>query len=229
MRIRPTPSPRAVALALTLIPAIAASPPAAAGAQTTSTAAAPTEPGTVMEKALESRVKGGEDASVVVFEIADFQCPYCGQFARTVARELDAAYVETGKVQWVFVNLPLHTHPLAWLAAEAALCAGVAGDRFWPMHDRLFEEQQAWSGLTDPTARFAGYAESLGVPGEAYRTCVDRDQVATLILQDVGSVVGARIDGTPTFIIMKDGQVIQRLVGVHPFEDWKKVLDEALK
>ena len=183
----------------------------------------------ILQRALESRTKGDADAGVVVFEIADFQCPYCATFSRTVAPAVDERYVETGKVQWVFVNMPLHTHPLAWHAAEAALCAGVAGGKFWPMHDRLFEEQQAWGRAADPGARFTALARELDVPMAAYRKCVDEDQVASLILQDVGSAVSARVDGTPTFIVMKGQQVVQRLVGVHSPEEWSRILDGALE
>ena len=181
-----------------------------------------------LERALESRSKGGESASVVVFEIADFQCPYCARFAADVAPALDEKYVETDRIQWVFVNLPLHTHPLAWHAAEAALCAGVAGGQFWPMHDRLFEEQDRWESADDPHAMFAQYAADLGVPGDAFGTCTADDEVASLILQDMGSAISAGITGTPTFIVMKDQQVVDQVVGVRTVEEWSETLDEAL-
>lgn len=181
-----------------------------------------------VERALESRARGREDASVVVFEIADFQCPYCATFATSIAPRLHERYVDRGDVQWVFVNLPLHTHPLAWRAAEAALCAGAAGDQFWPMHDRLFAEQEAWGGAADPGARFAEYARELGVPAAAFATCTRDDQVAALILQDLGSAISAGITGTPTFIVMKDQQVLERFVGLRSYEEWARVLDGAL-
>jgi protein-disulfide isomerase len=183
----------------------------------------------VLERALESRAKGGEAAGVVVFEIADFQCPYCAQFAARIAPELDALYVEPGRIQWVFVNLPLHNHPRAWHAAEAALCAGVAGDRFWPMHDRLFADQDAWGGAADPAPLFARYAAELGVPADAFRACTVGDQVAALIIQDLGSAVSAGVTGTPTFIVMKDGQVVERIVGLRSVEEWSEILDGALQ
>jgi protein-disulfide isomerase len=182
----------------------------------------------VIERALESRAKGDPSAAVVVFEVADFQCPYCAQFALTVGQELDRKYVRTGQVQWVFVNLPLHTHRVAWVAAEAALCAGVAGDLFWPMHERLFAEQRRWSVMDNPGPFFARLARELGVAEQEYTACVTQDQVAPLILQDFGSAIGAGITGTPTFIVMRGDEVVERLVGIQSLAEWSRILDRAL-
>jgi protein-disulfide isomerase len=201
-----------------------------AGLAAPTPAQAQTSPAPVndMQRALESRTKGDDSATVVVFEIADFQCPYCAQFAADVAPELHEKYVTSGQVQWVFVNLPMHNHPLAWHAAEAALCAGAAGDGFWPMHDRLFAEQEEWAGSDDPQAMFAGYAADLGIPADAFQACTREDRVASLIIQDLGSAISAGITGTPTFIIMKDEQVVNRLVGVKSVEEWSEALEGAL-
>ena len=198
-------------------------------APVTASAQAPSEAGSVLERALESRSKGGDSAAIVVFEIADFQCPYCARFATDVAPALHEKYVSDGRVQWVFVNLPMHTHPLAWHAAEAALCAGVAGNAFWPMHDRLFAEQENWAAADDPGAHFADYAADLGVPEAEFEACTEDDQVASLILQDLGSVVSAGITGTPTFIVMKGQQVVERVVGLQSVERWSELLDGALE
>jgi protein-disulfide isomerase len=183
----------------------------------------------LLERAVESRAKGDPGAEVVVFEVADFQCPYCARFASTVGKELDRKYVQTGRVQWVFVNLPLHTHRLAWVAAKSALCAGAVGDAFWPMHDRLFAEQRRWTTMDHPGPYFAALAKELGAPEEEYAACVAEDRVAPLILEDFGSAVSAGITGTPTFIIMKGQDVVERLVGIHPAEEWSRILDGALQ
>jgi protein-disulfide isomerase len=213
----------ALTLLATCAVALALAAPVAAVAQSTA------PPGNVLERALESRAKGGDSARVVVFEIADFQCPYCAQFAADVAPALNEKYVDTGRVQWVFVNLPLYSHPLAWHAAEAALCAGVAGDAFWPMHDRLFAEQETWTASDDPQARFAEYAADLGVPADGFRSCTADDEVAAVILQDLGSAVSAGISGTPTFIILKGQEVVDQIVGLRSVEDWSEILDGALQ
>lgn len=202
---------------------------AVAAAAAAQSAPAQSSASTALDQALESRTKGSADAAVVVFEVADFQCPYCARFAEEIAPAVHEKYVDSGQVQWVFVNLPLHTHPLAWHAAEAALCAGVAGDRFWPMHDRLFAEQESWGSADDPQALFADYAAELGVPEAAYRSCTTNDDVASLILQDLGSVVSAGITGTPTFIILREEEVVDQIVGVRSVEEWSTILDAALE
>jgi len=178
----------------------------------------------LLERAGMSRAKGQKGAAVVVMEISDFQCPYCGRFAREVYPRIDSAYVMTGKVQWVFVNLPLPNHANAWLAAEAALCAGGSGASFWAMHDRLFQEQAEWSGLSDPASVFRRYAQQAGAKLASYDACVAGDRTATLVLRDVLYGAAARISGTPAFIINND----QPMVGVKDFEEWKRLLDAAL-
>src|SRR5215218_10798338 len=84
-------------------------------------------PDSVLGRAARSREKGPADARVTVVEISDFQCPYCRQFYEQTYHRFDSAYVKTGKVHMVYVNLPLPMHAQAFSAAKAALCAGAQG------------------------------------------------------------------------------------------------------
>ncbi|HUF12518.1 MAG TPA: thioredoxin domain-containing protein [Longimicrobiales bacterium] len=185
--------------------------------------AAPPTIDEVLEAAAMARARGAEGAPVVVFEIADFQCPYCARFAEDVFPHIDSAYVRTGLVQWVYVNLPLPAHREAWGAAEAALCAGAVSGRFWPMHDLLYARQDEWSGAVDAPRRFEAYAREAGVDTEAYDLCVADDRVAPLIVQDVLGASAAQIAGTPTFIVNRESKV----VGLRTFEEWREILDAA--
>ena len=166
----------------------------------------------LLRQASLSRAKGSDEAPVLVYEVADFQCPYCARFSREVFPSLDSAYVQTGKVQWVFVNLPLPSHPRAWSAAKAALCAGAVADRFWAIQGRLFEAQQEWSMAEDPFELFERYVTEADVPTEPYRRCM-------LFASS------ARISGTPTFIIDREEVV----VGYRSFEEWREILDARLE
>ena len=177
------------------------------------------------ERAATSRVKGNADAGVVVFEFADFQCPYCARFAREVYPRIDSAYVKTGKIQWIFVNLPLPNHPNAWAAAEAAMCAGAASEKFWQMHDKLFLQQAEWAQVAEPGPLMTKYAREAGVAMEPYQACVANDKIASLLIRDVLYASNVRVSGTPAFIINND----PIFVGMKSFEEWKELLEAALK
>lgn len=82
-------------------------------------------------------LKGSKSAKVVMIVYSDFECPFCGRFAREILPELERRYVATGEVAFVFHHLPLAFHPLATQAAVSAECAGQQG-RFWEAHDLLF-------------------------------------------------------------------------------------------
>ncbi|MGH7477420.1 MAG: thioredoxin domain-containing protein [Longimicrobiales bacterium] len=210
---------RFMGLALvTLISTITAAP-LMAQAQPTTT------PASLRERAEASRAKGAASAPVLVYEIADFQCPYCSRFARDVFPSIDAEYVKTGRVKWVFVNLPLPSHAHGWAAAEAALCAGAVADRFWQFHDRLFADQNEWTDTPDPTPHFAAYARDLEIPADAFLSCIQRDAVALLILEDVIAAATSQVTGTPAFVIDNQDMV----VGLKSIEEWRALLDRALR
>ncbi|MGH7483276.1 MAG: DsbA family protein [Longimicrobiales bacterium] len=194
-----------------------------AAAQSTEASAARAP--SVRERAEMSRAKGAADAPVLVYEIADFQCPYCARFARDVFPTIDTEYVKTGRVRWVFVNLPLPSHPFGWAAAEAALCAGAAGNGFWALHDRLYGRQAEWTAGPDPTPHFIAYAREAGVPIEPFLQCMQRDAVALLILEDVLSAAASQVTGTPTFVV--DNQEL--VVGLKSIEEWRELLERALE
>src|SRR2546430_9950356 len=61
--------------------------------------------------ALAARTRGRSDARVTVYEMSDFQCPYCREFALGTLPLLEREYVQAGKAPFVYINLPLSTVP----------------------------------------------------------------------------------------------------------------------
>lgn len=85
----------------------------------------------------DDHARGPQDAALTVIEYGDFQCPYCAR-AHAALTELSQEL----NLRLVFRHLPpAHLHPLAELAAEATEAAA-AQERFWPMHDVLYERQR---------------------------------------------------------------------------------------
>ena len=149
----------------------------------------------------EARTKGSADAPVTILELSDFQCPYCLTFFNDYWPTIKRDYIDTGKVKFTFWNLPLISlHPNAAEAHEYAMCAA-AQDRFWDMHDGLFQTQQAWSPMRDPTPHFISLTEQLELDQTALKQCVDTGAVRGLIADEVQAATRNRLTGTPTFII----------------------------
>src|SRR2546425_754568 len=108
------------------------------------------------------RAKGRPGAPVTVYEMSDFQCPYCKAFALATLPLLEREYVTSGRVRFVYINLPLPSlHANATAAAEAALCAA-RQHKFWPMHDLLFRHQDGWAKLADPRPMLLALGDSAG-------------------------------------------------------------------
>lgn len=142
---------------------------------------------------------GSPDAPVVVREFADYQCPACGRFS-DASRKLKEQYVETGKVRFVYFDLPLQQHQNAMPAALAARCAGDQ-DAYWTMHDRLFDSQTEWSGSGDPVATFSRYAEDLGLEERRFRRCMTTELHREKVEQSRRVAMQLRVTSTPTVLV----------------------------
>lgn len=150
---------------------------------------------------LTARTKGSPRAPVVVYEMADFQCPACREFALTTLPTLDHDYVQSGKVRWVFVNFPLTSiHKNAVAAAQVAMCAA-RQNRFWPVHDLLYRHQLEWAPLDDPGAALLALADSAGVKHDSLAACVSSHATIEAIQQDAQGSVRAGANATPSFYV----------------------------
>ena len=166
--------------------------------------------------------KGNPKASVVIQEYSSYQCPYCERFFSGTYTDLMAQYVETGKAMYVFNDFPLDGQPQSPKAAEAANCAGEVGgaQAFWEMHDRLFERQQEWSGRSNATDIFKGYAADLGVEQTIFDDCLDSGRTAAHVQGDSSEGASRGVRGTPTFFIND-----QALVGAQPIGAFASMID----
>ena len=160
----------------------------------------PTGPAQASDAAA-SRSMGRPDAPVTVYEMADFQCPACRMFAVTVLPTLEREYIETGKVRWVFVNLPLTSiHPNAVAAAEVAMCAARQG-RFWEMHDALYKQQDDWAKLPQPRSTLITLAQRAGADRAKLVACLEEGGARREVELDAQRAARTGAHATPSFYI----------------------------
>jgi len=173
---------------------------------------------------LESRSKGSAKAPVTVYEMSDFQCPYCRQFALETFPQLDRAYIATGKVHWIFINFPLTSiHPHAAAAAQVALCAANQKG-FWRMHDLLFRNQEHWADQQEPGPFFLSLADSAGLAKPAMLACLQAPETANAVQADAEGAARSGAHSTPTFYI--EGGLLE---GAQPVAVFRQVLDSVYK
>src|SRR3989338_2099207 len=92
-------------------------------------------PGVFASDQLSEPVVGQADAPVLMEEFSDFECPYCKRFHDATWPLLKKEFIDTGKVSFVYKDLPLTFHKNAYSAALAGQCALEQG-KFWEMHDK---------------------------------------------------------------------------------------------
>ena len=173
-------------------------------------------------------VKGSSAAKVAILEFSDYECPFCGRHAQTTYTELQRIYVDTGKVKYVFRNLPIESlHPLAVKAAEAAECSGEQS-KYWEMHDRLFANQKALA-----RSDLLAHAQAIGIETDRFQSCLDGGRMSAKVREDMAEAKRLGLTGTPAFLIGEvrpDGtvRVVRTIGGAHPLPVFQEVLDSLL-
>jgi protein-disulfide isomerase len=174
-----------------------------------------------------SPFKGDPAATVTLVEISDYQCPFCARYVHDTLPQLDAQYIQIGKVKSVFLDLPLESiHKSAFKAAEAAGCAGDQG-KYWEMHDRLFANQRALEPWTP-------HAEAVGLDVAAFEQCMTSGKHAGEIRRDITEASRLGITGTPGFLLGRTDpnstklRILAVLRGARPFAEFKAEIDRVL-
>ena len=136
---------------------------------------------------------GAPEAPVTLVEYGDFDCPFCAR-AQPVVKRLVQHFGP--KLRFVFRHNPRgEEHPHAHSAAEAAEAAALQG-KFWPMHDRLFERQNALEQRD-----LTGYARELELDVKRFEADMRSPAVVKRVKEDEVGGLRSGVIGTPTFFV----------------------------
>jgi protein-disulfide isomerase len=193
-------------------------------------AAGPTEPGAsatddplaqlARRVADDPLAVGKVDAPVVMITYSDFQCPFCGKFARDTLPTLEKKYVDNGTLRIEWRDFP-YLGPESKTAALAGRAAAAQG-RFWQFHDAMYADQlPPNSGRLDQQYLDA-VARRIGLDVDQFRAYMESDIAKRRIATDFdeGQTIG--VTGTPSFII--NGTPI---VGAQPIEVFEQTIEAA--
>lgn len=167
-------------------------------------------------------VLGNAAAPVAIVEFADFQCPFCGRFYETTAKEIIYTYVKTGKAKLIYRDFAFLGEESGW-AAEASRCAGDQG-KYWDYHNYLFEHQKGENQGSFAKNHLKSFALELGLNAGEFNKCLDSGKYTQAVADDTAMGKKFGVTGTPTTFV--NGKLVQ---GAVPFTTIKPIIEDALK
>jgi len=166
---------------------------------------------------------GSNDAPLTMVQFTDYQCDFCQRFFLATFPEIKQNYIDKGELKFYTRDLPLDMHPNAFVAAQAAHCAGDQ-NQFWTMHNRM---------SADPTKldmnNLTSYAKDLKLDAEAFRSCVESGKYKSTVQKQATEATTIGANGTPSFVVGRsttegvDGELV---VGALPYAQFDQTLKD---
>ncbi len=166
-------------------------------------------------------VLGDNNASVTIVEFADFQCPFCGEWQKTIYPQIKKDFIDTGKARFVFMNFPFLGDE-SNRAAEAAKCA-TDQNKFWEYHDKLYASQNGENEGAFADVKLKAFAKDLNLNIEEFNSCFDSGKYKQEVADSFGKGSVYGVTSTPTVFI--NGYKSE---GVAPFENYKQIIESEL-
>ncbi len=148
------------------------------------------------------------------------------RYVRETYPRIDKEFIETGRLKYAVFDMPIESiHTMAFLAAEAARCAGEQG-KYWEMRTQLFANPQTLN-------QTGVHARAVGLDGPKFDACVGSGKYRDEIRRDIVQAQGAGISGTPGFVLAtldaRGAVKVQRvMIGAEPFESFKAEIEVLL-
>jgi protein-disulfide isomerase len=168
--------------------------------------------------ALGDKILGKSDAPVTIVEYASATCPHCAAFHKDVFPQLKSEFIDTGKVKFIFREFPFDD--LALAAFMLARCA--PPEKYFPMLDVLFEQQQVWASK-EARVELGKIAQLAGIGEDGFDKCLKNEDLAKGIMairDKAANTYG--VEATPTFFV--NGKLIR---GEHSIDQFRKFISEA--
>ncbi len=172
------------------------------------------KPGPLPEKTL-----GNPSAPVTIIEYASLGCPLCAVFHKNIFPKFKSAYVDTGKVFYIYREFPIGASSSA--AAIAARCAPEA--RYFAANDKFMANRELWNARDPNPDLLYKIVKDTGLSRTAFDSCMANQK--TVVGLDWVKQQGRRfgVKGTPTFFI--NGRQVR---GVMSFEEMRRHIEQHL-
>ncbi len=136
---------------------------------------------------------GNIHSKITLTEYGDYECPYCGMAYPIVKQLLER---KGNVIRFVFRNFPMQSlHSFAMTAALAAEAAAQQ-NKFWPMHDLIYENQDLLSNEL-----FFSLAKTLHLNLDQFQSDINGPSAFAKVNADFKSGLHSGVNGTPSFFV----------------------------
>jgi len=166
---------------------------------------------------------GFPSSPITIVEYSDFQCHFCQNFAMSVAPQIEATYIQNGKVCMVF-KYTIAYGSESQLAAEAAECAAEQ-NQFWPFYNNLMRMQFSGDDEDITVEKLQQFAQQIGLDMTLFKESLSSGKFRNRVIQSDAEGRTLAINGIPAFIV--NGILADEKVA-DSFEEFAKVIDVEL-
>jgi len=166
---------------------------------------------------------GSNDAIVKIKIFSSLTCPHCASFHMNVIPKIKENYLESGKVQLIFIDFPLDQ--AAFNASKLLHC--LDKEKRINFLDIIYKDQKKWtsgSTLGDINKNLKKIVKNLGISSEKFDKCIIDEQISDKILN--GRIEADKkysINSTPTIIINE-----KKLKGSTDYKNIKKKIEKII-
>ena len=168
-------------------------------------------------------VIGSNNALVKIKVFSSLSCPHCANFHIKVVPKIKKEYIESGKVQLIFIDFPLDQ--AAFNASKLLHCLDQKNQIGFL--DTIYETQNKWtsgSDINDINKKLKKIVKNLGITSEQFNKCLVDEAISDKILNNrIEANQKYSINSTPTIIINE-----KKLEGSINFKNIKKKIEKII-
>ena len=173
-----------------------------------------------------SPVLGSPSAPITIVEFGDYQCEACYHWYHNTRADIIDNYIETGKVNLVFIDLPFLGRD-SITAAQATYCADDQG-KYWEYHETLYNFQEAIDNGWASKDRLVSFAFDLDMNLDEFNDCMDSSKYAKRVKANYDESQRFGAEATPTFLIISPDGNMKKITSAQPYSVFSQVIEPML-
>ena len=173
-----------------------------------------------------SPVLGSLGAPITIVEFGDYQCEACYHWYHNTRADIIENYVETGKANLVFIDLPFLGRD-SITAAQATYCADDQG-KYWEYHETLYNFQETIDNGWASKDRLVSFAFDLDMNMDEFNDCMDTKKYSKRVKANYDESQRMGAEATPTFLIISPDGNMKKITSAQPYSVFSQVIEPML-